>query len=236
MGDIPLPQPVMRSIKTEQTQAKRANIEGAAKRGRPKGRKTIKPDMMNFLDRVGDIVGADDLAYLKGVLGGTDKAKLERDIDIFLAIQLKALLPVLAEEVKSGEMTREATQRSSVVKELLTLRFQMEKAKSNDDTPIGNTYIQNLIVSRGIDPERLALLAGGIAGLLPGVVDGNATAADEARDVSGQLPQRQVEVQGRGEEPADRVQLDHRERGSAYDPDDAEQEGELRLDQPERSF
>lgn len=182
------------------------NSVGARKRGRPLGSKN-KPKQLTVLnglrDKIGPYLPSDDMTYLEEVLNGTESPRLNRDLDIFLALQLKALLPQLAEEIKSGSLTREATQRSSTVKELLALRFQMEKQKDGDAKPNQLTFIQNIFESRGIDPGRMAQLvnitppdADGYVGTarelperVPGVDDGDEGSSDEAGALPDSLPE-----------------------------------------------
>lgn len=172
---------------------------GARKRGRPPGSRNKPKSLIlsqmalhNLREKIGPYLPSDDMEYLEQVLEGQDAPKLNRDLDIFLALQLKALLPQLAEEIKSGSLTREATQRSSTVKELLALRFQMEKQKDGDAKPNQLTFIQNIFESRGIDPQRMAELV-------------NVTPPDTdryARPV-GELPERVSGDDDRDEGPAD---------------------------------
>jgi hypothetical protein len=147
-------------------------------------------------DSIGPYLPADDLAYLLNTLDGQEKPELSKDVDIFLALQLKALLPVLAKEISGGQLSREATSRSGTVKELLAIRFQMEKAKAGDDRTDQRTFIQNIFVSRGLDPARIAALVGrpdephrDVPLSLPRSIDGDEQAPDSARVVSDQLPE-----------------------------------------------
>lgn len=138
--------------------------DGAIRRGRPPGSKnrpkpfTTAVAISSLKEKIGAFLPAEDMDYLVNILDGGDSPVLQKDLDIFLALQLKALLPQLAEEIKTGQLTREATQRSSTVKELLALRFQMEKQKDGDDKPNSYTFIQNIFESRGIDSDRVAAL------------------------------------------------------------------------------
>jgi hypothetical protein len=141
------------------------NSVGQKRRGRPPGSKNKPKDLIlaqqaltDLRIKVGPYLPAEDMEYLERVLDGQDSPELKKDLDIFLALQLKALLPQLAEEIRTGGLTREATQRSSTVKELLALRFQMEKQKDGDAKPSHLTFIQNVFESRGLDPERMARL------------------------------------------------------------------------------
>jgi len=175
---------------------------GAANRGRPKGART-KPktetvSVTALKEKLAPFLSREDWNYLSGVLGGQEKPVLEKDIDIFLSLQLKALLPQLADEISGGQLTREATQRSSTIKELLALRFQMEKHEKGDDVPNAVTFIQNVFESRGIDPARLATLSGavgspieGVSVALPRTPDGDQGDADETGAVSDSVPERQ---------------------------------------------
>lgn len=177
----------------------------ARRRGRPPGSKNKPKTVISqaqldkFRAKVGQYLPADDLEYITTILEGTEKSELSRDIDIFLALQLKALYPHLADEIEQGKLTREATQRSSTVKELLALRFQMEKQEKGDSSGNQYTFIQNIFDSR-LPPERLAALVGiGIGPGLPevpprqlperllGGADDDEEAADEARAVSGEV-------------------------------------------------
>lgn len=179
------------------------------KRGRPPGSKSRPHAMLSraaiaeFSKQVGPYLAPDDLSYLTKVLAGETDPLLNKDIDIFLALQFKALLPQLAEEIKSGQLTREATSRSSIVKELLALRFQMEKNEKGDENANQYTFIQNIFQSRGIDTGRLfELVSGtGTAGELPSGLHGSADRdegqADTAGAVSGEVLERPVEVQDR---------------------------------------
>jgi len=152
---------------------------------------------LTFRQKLGPYLPAADLDYLSSVLEGSDKAVLERDLDIFLALQLKALLPQLGKEIEGGNLTREATQRSATVKELLALRFQMQKAEKDDKSGNQYTFIQNIFESRGIDAARLAAYLGTPEArqlpvpnqprLLPRNPDDDIGQADDPRTVSGEV-------------------------------------------------
>jgi hypothetical protein len=178
-----------------------SKTQGQIRRGRPSGARNkpkLDTQQLNELkDKVGRFLPQADWNYLAGVLEGTDKPVLEKDLDIFLTLQLKALLPQLAQEIEGGQLTKEATQRSSTIKELLALRFQMEKHEKGEDTPNAVTFIQNVFESRGIDQARLATLAGGFGGsiegvarALPGTADADEGGADETGALPDQLPER----------------------------------------------
>ena len=170
---------------------------GARTRGRPPGSKN-KPKSIISLTEVKSLkakllpfLQADDLSYLIGTLEGTESPTLQRDLDIFLSLQLKAILPALADEIKSGELAKETTSRSSVVKELLALRFQMEKQGNNDERTNQYTFIKNVFQARGLDSERVASFfpsrleqpLEGQPRLVSGTIDGDSWSADEAGDV-----------------------------------------------------
>lgn len=143
-----------------------SQAQPARRRGRPPGAKNrpkaviSQAQLSEFRTKLGPYLPAADLDYLANVLEGSDKSVLERDLDIFLALQLKALLPQLAKEIEGATLTREATQRSSTVKELLALRFQMQKAEKDDQSGNQYTFIQNIFGERGIDTTRLAAYLG----------------------------------------------------------------------------
>jgi len=184
----------------------------AKKRGRPKGSKNLqtvsKTAVAELKRQIGPYLPEDDMAYLEGVLAGTIKPELSHDLDMFLALQLKALLPLLANEIKTGTLTREGTQRSSTVKELLALRFQMEKHDKGDDEDDHDKFINNIFIARGIDAG--AILAGLTDGpgsapgqlpeRVPIVVDHDGGQADGPGSVPDQLPERHVEVPAGSEE------------------------------------
>lgn len=181
---------------------------GARRRGRPPGSKN-KPKSVISLAEVKSLkakltpyLPTDDLTYLIGTLEGTESPTLARDLDIFLALQLKAVLPALADEIAAGSLLKETTSRSSVVKELLALRFQMEKHEGTDERTNQYTFIQNVFNARGLDPERVASFfparleqpAEEQPRLVSGTPDGDSGTADEARAVSGEVLVGPVEV------------------------------------------
>lgn len=183
------------------------NPLGQRKRGRPPGSKN-KPKtvisvaaLKELTEKIGPYVPKDDMEYLSGILEGTVKPDLERDIDVLLALQLKALLPQLAEEIRSGQLSREATQRSSTIKELLALRVQREKRATPDEQPNTVAFIQNVFNARDFDASHLANLlgvgpegAGMGTGELPRLVAGDVYRdeglADEAGAVPDEVPER----------------------------------------------
>jgi hypothetical protein len=178
-----------------------SKTQGQLTRGRPTGSRNkpkLDTQQLNELkDKVGRFLPQADWNYLAGVLEGTDKPILEKDLDIFLTLQLKALLPQLAQEIEGGQLTKEATQRSSTIKELLALRFQMEKHEKGEDTPNAVTFIQNVFQARGIDQSRLAALTGGVGSPIEGVArplprtaDADEGRADEVGAIPSQLPER----------------------------------------------
>jgi hypothetical protein len=194
------------------------NSLGARRRGRPIGsgskqKVLIAQAAVNDLkSKLAPYLPTEDLDYLTGVLDGQESRTLGKDLDIFLALQLKALLPHLADEIKGGELSREATQRSATVKELLALRFQMEKHNTGDERNDHITFIQNVFDSRGLDAGRMARLLGIdgarsaspsprlVSGRVLGDADGDAGSADLVGAVPDQLPERSVEVQTGSEE------------------------------------
>jgi len=191
------------------------NLEGmskfsgeARKRGRPPGSKNKGPSKVamtkaaaiDLRTKLGPYLGRDDLNYMIEVLDGKVSPELAKDLDIFLTLQLKALLPQLAGEIQSGSLTREATQRSSTVKELLALRFQMEKQGKGEEKNDQYTFIQNVFDSRGLDTSRLIGLLGSqnqpadqpprvVSPSLSGDDDGDEGTADEAGALPDQLPE-----------------------------------------------
>jgi hypothetical protein len=163
--------------------------------------RTLREKLAPFLPQ-------EDLLYLISTLEGTESPSLEHDLDIFLSLQLKAVLPALAEEISGGTLLKETTSRSSVVKELLALRFQMEKHDSGEEKTNQYTFIQNVFNQRGLDPERVATLFSGavepaveeLPRVVSGTPDGNEGNADEAGEISVPLPFRYVEVPPSSEE------------------------------------
>lgn len=191
--------------------AQQANPFGARRRGRPPGSKNkpklnpVDPETEKSLrDTLGSYLPADDLTYLLGTLEGKINPELSKDVDIFLALQLKALLPILAEEIQNKQLSREATSRSGTVKELLAIRLQMEKMKAGTDGDSAGTFIQNVFLSRGIDPARLAVLTGTATEVVPkrisGSTDGDEQESDEVGGLSDQPSERLLEVSSGGQE------------------------------------
>jgi len=196
-----------------------AASQGARSRGRPPGSKN-KPKALvsqvqvdDFRLKVGPYVSRKDLDYLTGIFEGTEENDLTKNLDILLTLQFKALLPQLSEEISSGTLSKEATSRSSVVKELLAIYLQKAKAENKNDAPDQRSYIQNVFVQR-IDSDRLFALIGLQApspvaqiesGSLYGVVDHEPWRADQARTVSDKLPERQVVDADYSEVETDRV-------------------------------
>jgi hypothetical protein len=172
------------------------------RRGRPPGSRNKPKVDKEVADQLKDTIGPylpkEDLDYLLQSLAGTVDRELDQDLLILLSLQLKALLPVLAEEIREGKLSREATQRSSTVKELLALWLAKQKQEKGDDGT-GNTFIQNILISRNIDPEQIARLVGagpddiieGQSRLLPGSLDLDAERPDEV----GAVPDRVSEGQ-----------------------------------------
>jgi hypothetical protein len=221
-----------------------SNAEGMTKRGRPPGTKNrpnakVSQEAIRLIrNKLGPHLPAEDLTYLTSVMEGQSPADLNRDIDILIILQMKALLPLLAGEIETAlgitqsdpeeyvddgprtrgrpksenYMSKEITSRSSVVKELLALRFQMNKTAREDGPTNQRVFIQNVFTER-IDSDRLlALLGGGnvggaprlvgssVSGVDDTIIDGERVDSDEAGDVSGQLLERQVEVPAGGQE------------------------------------
>lgn len=202
--------------------------------GRPAGSKNkpkpvlSRTELLAFRDRVGPYLPTKDIEYISGVLTGEIEPDLDKDVDIVMAMQLKALLPALADDIRNVTLGKEVTARSTVVKELLALRFQMRKHEQGDDNtkPSYVTFIQATFEGRGIDKNRLAELIGrsdsGRTPVSPLLVSGPVSRSsdqdegrtNEARAVSGEVLERQQQVPGGSEESPDRVQLDHGGGGS----------------------
>lgn len=185
----------------------------ARRRGRPVGSKNKpKPSFFkvdSLKNTVGKYVTFEDLDYLLATLDGTDKPELSRDLEILLTLQMKALLPQLAAEIEDGTLKRETTQRTATVKELLNLRFQLEK-RNNEETKVDQrTFIQNIFLERGLDSDRLGLLLGsgatgdvveGESRVVSGTPDNDEGGSDAAGDVSGEVLGGQEQVPSGGEE------------------------------------
>jgi len=182
------------------------------KGGRPLGSrnkpKNLIQEVKSLRETLGPHISPDDLNYLLNYVEGKGTGDLERDIDIFLGLQLKALLPIIANEISTKQLSAEATRRSGTVKEILAIRVAMSKADKNGQQPTQQVLIQNFINER-LDSGRLAQLLGSAGATmapdqLPVVVSGNsydvARVTDEAGAVPDQLPERQEQVQAGGEE------------------------------------
>lgn len=175
------------------------------RRGRPAGsknKKTLQKEAMSDLKaKIGAFLPKEDYDYLMAVLDGTASPDLRHDLDIFLTMQLKALLPLLSEEIQSGTLTREGTQRSSTVKELLALRFQMEKHEAGDTDNNQYTFINNVFDARGLDIRALTGTTPiTVSKPVPKQLDEHTGDTDSPGTVSDELPERQVEVQSGSEE------------------------------------
>jgi hypothetical protein len=222
-----------------------SNADGTIRRGRRPGTKNrpnakVSQEAIRLIrNKLGPHLPDDDLTYLTDVMEGHVGSDLNRDIDILIVLQMKALLPLLAGEIefalgitqgppeeyvddgppKRGRkvdpttaMSKEITSRSSVVKELLALRFQMNKSARESGPTSQTVFIQNVFTER-IDQDRLlALLGSGNGDGLPRlvsaplsgdddrVVDGEWSTADKAGDLPSELPQRQEQVPAGGQE------------------------------------
>lgn len=218
------------------------------KRGRPPGSKnksTLTASAIGDLrTKIAPFLTTEDMDYLTRTLEGTDPSVLSTDMDIVLGLALKGLLPALGDEIRSGQLSREGTQRLATVKELLALRFQMEKREKGDDQPNNVTFIQNIFAQRNFDPASLARLVGSSADdsvpvederrLLPRVVDGDGPKADETGTVSNPVSKRPIEVSAGREISTDRLLMDYLWRSDPQDHNDSEQGVERSLDQSER--
>lgn len=174
-----------------------ANHLGARKRGRPPGSKN-KPkvgidDIKSIQESIGPYLPQEDLSYLVDALEGRATPELERDVDIFLSLQLKALLPILADEIRTKQLSREATSRSGTVKELLAIRLQMEKMKAGNDGTDEKSLITNIFIARGIDPSRIAALTGATPRALPERVSGSPDGNEQEADETGNVPDEPAE-------------------------------------------
>jgi hypothetical protein len=125
-------------------------------------------------------------------------------------MEFKALLPQLAAEIDNKELSREATQRSSTIKELLALKLQLEKAGKADEGPDATLLIQRIISDRSSTGSeiRLAKLLGvGLgpddkepSGLLSGILHDYQRQANGTGTVSDQLPERPLHDEAGGQE------------------------------------
>lgn len=224
---------------------------GSRTRGRPLGAKnkpkgTALAIVLNDLrSKIGSVVTPEDMDYLVKTLEGSEKSELPKDMDIVLGMALKALLPILADEIKIGALTREGTQRLATVKELLALRFQMEKREKGDDKPNAVTFITNVFQQRGLGDARFAELFGPgggdqlppkvVTGLLPRSADGDDAEADEVGAVPDRVSERPVEVQSSREVTTDRLLVDYLGGSDPQDHHDSVEGTERSLHQPEGS-
>lgn len=188
------------------------HTSGTTRRGRPPGikRRTSiisDEDIQAYKNKVSKVVSSEELDYLLNVLEGKESSTLDKDLDIILNLNMKALVPILAQEAADGKLTSEGTRRVSAVKEMLNLKLQLSKAGKAEEVD-KNDIIRQILNQREASPEHLAELIGvrtpSVDKVESSVLSGNVHAdsgqTDEVRALSNQLLERQIEIPPRSEE------------------------------------
>lgn len=192
----------------------------ARRRGRPAGSKNKPKSLIpadiagQLLDVMKDRLPGEHYEYMKAVIVKGESIATEREVDALITLVRGSLMPYLAMEAlplpvldadgepvldeETGDpktyfpgVSRDVTDRLKLLTSLLGLKDGIEKRKEGNDDGDKEHVILKVVADRGLDPSRLAFLAGYQPGSVAGDPDGTGRLALPARTVSGEVAERQ---------------------------------------------
>jgi hypothetical protein len=217
-------------------------------RGRPTGSKNkdkgIIPSEVagEILDRLKPMLPEEHYEYMRGVLSKGKKIDIERELDVIIMLLNRQLVPALIMEsngessdqdqeikaelsdsiLKMPAFSKSVSERLKVVQSFMEMKLRLERhkdeSKQDKDQPILTVFAK-----RGIDINRLGIIASAVPGSMGGGADDAERGANGPRAVSDTVPQRQLSEQSSGQSASDWI-LD-----SVVDRDDSRSVYEVQL-------
>lgn len=186
------------------------------KRGRPPGSRN-KPKALlgrdlaaKLLKHMQDQLSPANYEYLVGVVKDGKPIETKNEIDTLIALVTRNLYPAILMEMLppeegglGGQYRKDVTDRLKLVRELLTLRNDIDKRESPDDD--GTQPLLTITARRGLDVGRLGILIGQRTDSVGGSPDGTGRSADEVRALPDKLSERQIVISDSEQGETDRV-------------------------------
>jgi hypothetical protein len=197
-------------------------------RGRPSGSKNksksiVPTEVANeILDKLRPVLPEEHYEYMRGVIAKGRKIDIERELDVIIMLLNRQLIPALIVEsegktgdpeadmlaelstsaIKMPAFSKSVSERLKVVQGFMEMRLRMERhkdeSKQDKQQPILTVFAQ-----RGIDIQRLGIIAGAVPGSVGGSPDNVVGPADSARTVSDTLSERQLPEQSSSQSASD---------------------------------
>jgi hypothetical protein len=191
------------------------------RRGRPFGSKN-KPKSLVPLDvadklllPLRDQLPPEHYEYIRGVVKDGKAVSTKKELQTLILLLSRNLWGALVDEMRPPQepdnlddalelvkeagttkpnqvFRRDVTERLKVLNSLLGLLYQVEKRE--EEKPDGREPLLTVYGARGLDRSRVAVLVGVQPSPSAGDVDGTGWSPDEARNVSGELPERPLEL------------------------------------------
>ena len=197
-------------------------------RGRPSGSKNksksiVPAEVANeILNKLKPVLPEEHYEYMRGVIAKGRKIDIERELDVVIMLLNRQLIPALIVEtegkvedgdeemspeqlsstIKMPAFSKSVSERLKVVQGFMEMKLRMERhkdeSKQEKQQPILTVFAQ-----RGIDIQRLGIIAGAVTSSVGGSPDNAGGPADSARTVSDTIPQRQLAESSSGQSATD---------------------------------
>lgn len=208
------------------------STETIRSRGRPAGSKNkdkgiVPREVANeILDKLKPVLPEEHYDYMRGVIVQGKKINIERELDVIIMLLNRQLIPAIivesegdaldidpeiASELKINQtslkmpaFSKGVSERLKVVQSFMDMKLRMERQK-DDSKQDKDQPILTVFAKRGIDIERLGIIASAVPGSVGGSIDISERGADGARTVSDTLPERQIAQSSSGQGASDWV-------------------------------
>jgi len=189
-------------------------------RGRPAGSKNksksiVPAEVANeILDKLKPVLPEEHYDYMRGVISRGKKIDIERELDVIILLLNRQLIPALIAEsegkaedadpeissgsIKMPAFSKAVSERLKVVQSFMDMKLRMERHK-DESKQEKQQPILTIFAQRGIDIQRLGVIASSVPGDMGGGADDIVGPADRARTVSDTIPERQL-VESSGSE------------------------------------
>lgn len=206
-----------------------ARARGRPSGSRNKEKSIVPKDVANeILEKLKPVLPEEHYDYMRGVIVKGKKINIERELDVIIMLLNRQLIPALivesegeandidpeiaaelsfetgasSQKLKMPAFSKSVSERLKVVQSFMDMKLRLERqkdeGKQQKDQPILTVFAR-----RGIDIERLGIIASAVPGSVGGSIDNSGRGADSARAVSDTLPQRQLTEQDSGEGSSD---------------------------------
>lgn len=193
-------------------------------RGRPLGSKNkdkgiVPREVANeILEKLKPVLPEEHYDYMRGVISKGKKIDIERELDVIIMLLNRQLIPAIIAEAEGGdehvgpgiggnvirmpEFNKAVSERLKVVQSFMEMKLRLERhkdeSKQDKDQPILTVFAR-----RGIDINRLGIIASAVPGSMGGSTDHPERRGDGPRAVSDTVSQRQLDEQSSSESATD---------------------------------